>query len=228
MIITAYSDDSFTASSQKGQMSVYINPDQYTHNYTIVYSNTQAQGSPKGSPEYNKTPSDTVNFQLIFDGTGVVPSPLPGKPPAPEDGIVTQINNFMGLALNYNGKIHSPNFIQLSWGTLVFNCRLQTLKLTYTLFKPDGTPLRAKADTTFIGFQDEQEIAKEAKASSPDMTHVVTVKSGDTLPLLCSNIYGSGLYYTEIAKVNGLTGFRELAPGSRIFFPPLSTGTATA
>lgn len=221
MIVIAYADDSYTASAQKSQMSVYINPEQYTHTYKIIYNNTQAQGSPGGSPAYNRTPADQVAFQLVFDGTGVVPSPIPGKPAASEDGIVTQVNTFMNLALTYNGKIHSPNFIQLLWGTLIFNCRLTTLKMTYTLFKPDGTPLRAKADATFIGYMDEQAIAKKANQASPDMSHVVTVKSGDTLPLLCYGIYGSSVYYPQVARVNGLTGFRELIPGTQIYFPQL-------
>lgn len=221
MVMTAFYDDSFTETSQKSQMTVYINPEQYTHSYRILYNDTQAQGSPAGSPEYNRTPADEVQFQLIFDGTGVIPSPVPGNTSYSDDGIVGQIDTFMKLALDYNGHIHSPNFIQLSWGTLLFNCRLSSLKMTYTLFKPDGTPLRAKADVTFVEYRNEQEIAKEANALSPDLTHLVTVKSGDTLPLLCYRIYGSSTYYSQVARVNGLPGFRELVPGMKILFPPL-------
>lgn len=221
MVLTAYTDDSFTATSQKSEMTVYINPDQYTHSYKIIYNNTQAQGSSAGSPEYNRTPSDEVKFQLIFDGTGVVPSTIPGVPPYSEDGIVTQIDKFMKLAFDYDGEIHSPNFIQLSWGTLIFNCRLSALNITYTLFKPDGTPLRAKADVTFVEYRNQQEIAKEENALSPDLTRVVTVKGGDTLPLLCYGIYGSSTYYVEVARYNQMSGFRELIPGEQLLFPPL-------
>lgn len=221
MILTAYYDDSFTETSRKSQMTVYINPEQYTHSYRIIYNDTQAQGSPAGSPEYNKTPADEVQFQLIFDGTGIVPSPFPGTPAAPEDGIVTQIDTFMKLAFDYNGQIHSPNFLQISWGTLLFNCRLSSLKVTYTLFKPDGTPLRAKADATFLEYQSVQQIAKEANQLSPDLAHIVTVKGGDTLPLLCYGIYGTSVYYAEVARINGLSGFRQLVPGMKLLFPKL-------
>jgi nucleoid-associated protein YgaU len=57
--------------------------------------------------------------------------------------------------------------------------------------------------------------------SSPDLSHLVTVKAGDTLPLLCCNIYGSSVYYLEVARVNGLAHFRDLAPGMQLLFPPL-------
>src|SRR5579863_3287963 len=112
MEIVAYLDDSFTKSPPEPETSVYINPDQYSHNYKICYNDTQAQGSPAGSPVYNKTPSDTVNFQLVFDGTGVVPSVLPGVVPFSSDGIKDQINEFLRLAFDYTSKIHSPNYLK--------------------------------------------------------------------------------------------------------------------
>jgi hypothetical protein len=221
MVMTAYTDDSFSASSQKGEITVYINPEKYSHKYKICYNDTQAQGSSAGSPEYDHTPADEVEFQLVFDGTGVVPTPLPGIIPYLQDGIVSQIDAFMDLAFDYDGQIHSPNFIQLAWGTLVFNCRLSTLNIVYTLFKPDGTPLRAKADVKFVEYRNQQQIAKQENKQSADLSHLVTVKGGDTLPLLCYQIYGSSIYYAQVARINGLAGFRELVAGQKILFPPL-------
>lgn len=223
MKIIAYSDDTFQ--TPEGEMSVYINPSQYTHEYSICYNTVQAQGSPGGSPQYNKTLPDVVKFELVFDGTGVVPSALPGVLPFLSDGIKSQVDGFLALAFHYNGSIHSPNYLQLSWGTLAFRCRLSDLKLTYTLFKPDGTPLRARADATFKEYINPKQLAKKANSSSPDLSHVVTVKAGDTLPWLCFTIYGSSVYYIHVARVNGLTDFRSLAPGLQLLFPPLGDAT---
>jgi hypothetical protein len=131
----------------------------------------------------------------------------------------------MGLAFKYDGDIHSPNFIQLSWGTLLFNCRLSTLSMNYTLFKPDGTPLRAKADATFIEFRNQKEISETDTDASPDMSHLVTVKRSDTLPNLCQSIYGDCTYYAKIAAFNRLTDFRDLTPGTQLLFPPLGDAT---
>lgn len=224
MKIIAYSDDSFQ--QLRGQMSVYMNPSQYTRQYSICYNTVQAQGSPGGSPRYNKTLPDVVQLQLVFDGTGVVPTAIPGVLPFMSDGIKTQVDKFLGLVFAYNGQIHSPNYLQLSWGTLAFRCRLSDLKLTYTLFKPDGTPLRARADATFKEYTNPKQLAKEANKSSPDLSHIVTVKAGDTLPWLCFTIYGSSVYYIDVARVNGLTDFRRLVPGQQLLFPPLEDSPA--
>lgn len=219
MLVVAYQKSDFK--QKVGEFTVYINPEKYAHNYKICYNDVQAQGSSGGSPEFNKIPSDKVDFELVFDGTGVVPSPLPGVVPFTGDGISEQIDAFKSLIFTYNGNIHSPNYLKLVWGTLLFKCRLSSLNITYTLFKPDGTPLRAKAAASFLGFNDEVELALSSKKSSPDVSHLVTVKGGDTLPLLCYGVYGSSGYYVQVARANGLTGFRNLKTGRQLLFPPL-------
>lgn len=219
LAITAYKDANF--SSEVGEYSVYINPASYSHNYKIAYTDPQAQGSNGGSPDFNRVPSDKVDFELVFDGTGVVPSPLPGVVPFTGDGISEQIEAFKRLVFSYNGNIHSPNYLKLVWGTMLFKSRLCSLNISYTMFKPDGTPLRARAKASFIGFTDEVELAKKANKSSPDMTHLVTVRAGDRLPLLCERIYGTQAPYLAVAEVNGLTDVRQLEPGSQLRFPPL-------
>jgi hypothetical protein len=223
MKITTWANGDFTGSL--GEMEVMINPERYSHSYRICYTDPQAQGSNGGSPKFNKIPSEVVRFELVFDGTGVVP-PGKGEPEAPVDGIAKKIEQLRTLVFNFNGKIHSPKFVSLAWGRLLFNGRLSSLDLTYTLFKPDGTPLRARASTTFIGYTNEEALAKQANKSSPDLSHLVTVKAGDTLPLLCQEIYGNSDYYVQVARANGLTDFRRIAPGTRLLFPPLGDAAA--
>ncbi|MEJ1968734.1 MAG: hypothetical protein WDN03_08930 [Rhizomicrobium sp.] len=224
MQITAFSDAQFK--KQVGNISVFINPGSYNRSYEIVYDTAQGQGSSAGSPNYNKTLSDTVKFTLVFDGTGVISSALPGVIPFLEDGIKKQIDAFLALVFKYNGNIHSPNFLQLSWGTLLFNCRMKSLDIAYTLFKPDGTPLRARASAKFVSFRSEKDIALLAGKQSPDLSKAVTVKAGDTLPLLCYEVYGSSVYYLDVARVNNLSDVRDLVPGTQLLFPPLQDSAA--
>lgn len=224
MVITAFDDANFDKES--GKFTVYINPATYSHSYRICYNDIQAQGSSGSSSNFNKIAMERVGFSLIFDGTGVVPTPLPGLLPFTGDGVKEQIEEFTDIVSKYCGNIHSPKFVELAWGTLLFNCRMESLEITYTLFKPDGIPLRAKADVAFIGYTSPKLLAAKAKKCSPDLSHVLMVKAGDTLPLMCYSIYGSSSYYLQVAAANGLTDFRELVPGARLLFPPLG-GTAS-
>lgn len=219
MKIIAFKDDKFT--QKVGEESVYINPEKYSHSYKVCYNNVQAQGSNGPLFRFNQIGTETVEFELVFDGTGVVPSKIPGVLPFTEDGITKQIERFKNLVFTFQGPIHTPYYLKISWGKLLFQCKLTTLKFDYTLFKPDGTPLRARAHAVFIGFNNEKELALKANKSSPDLSHVLTVKAGDTLPLMCFFIYGSSAYYIEVARVNGLSDFRNLAVGTQLLFPPL-------
>ena len=93
--------------------------------------------------------------------------------------------------------------------------------ITYKLFNADGTPLRAVMEATFSENRDDATRVAESNDSSPDLTHVRTVKAGDTLPLLAHKIYGDSAYYLEVARINRVDNFRQLVPGQKLIFPPI-------
>ena len=86
---------------------------------------------------------------------------------------------------------------------------------------PDGTPLRAKASVKFEEAIDANLIDSEANNKSPDLTHRITVKEGDRLPLICYEVYGDSSYYLEVASYNRLVNYRNLEPGSELYLPPI-------
>ncbi len=75
---------------------------------------------------------------------------------------------------------------------------------------------------SFKGFvTPKQELEPEANRQSPDVTHIITIKHGDSLPALCYRVYNNTTYYLDVAQFNELTDFRNLKIGSRLIFPPL-------
>jgi hypothetical protein len=222
LTITAYSDSGFTT-KVGNPFSVWMNPSSYTRNTQIGYNDRQAQGAGGTSPEFNRVTQESCSFELLFDATGVIPVPS-GQ--SYSNGVADAISQLVTLTSTLNGNIHSPNYLILSWAQLQFQCVLESLSINYTLFRPDGTPLRAKVQTSFQSYTNEVQLAKKEGKNSPDMTHLVTVNGGDTLPLLCYNIYGDSSYYYRVAAINGLLDYRNLKPGTQLIFPPLS-GSAT-
>jgi len=222
MTITAYTDTGFTKklSGTLNPFTVWINPASYSRKTSIRYNDRQAQGSPGPSPEFNRIADEDVSFELIFDATGVIPPP--GNKKSYSNGVADGIKQFTTLTATVNGAIHSPNYLILAWAQLQFQCVLVSMSTNYTLFMPDGTPLRAKVAVTFKSYASEAALAKGAYKQSPDVTHLVTVEAGDTLPLLCHRIYGDSRYYAKVAAFNGLSNFRGLPPGTQLLFPPLS------
>ena len=129
---------------------------------------------------------------------------------------------FKSVVYQYASDTHQPRFVQLQWGPLLYNCRCTRMTITFKLFNPDGTPLRAEAECTFESVIDQTKLAAIENRQSPDLTHVRTVIDGDTLPLLCYREYGDSKYYYQVARANGLTDFKKLIPGTKIILPPIA------
>ena len=209
-------DGNVTVGSKK--FEVMLNPSSYTHQRGIEYDDKKTLGQSGADPKFSATDAEKVRFDLWIDGTGVVNLPIPGtgSPPVKE-----QLEALHSIVYKYKGNEHEPSVVRLLWGSFIFFGRLQSMSVEYTLFKPSGDPLRAKVALAFVGFMSKEEEALRANRSSPDLSHKVVIKAGDTLPLLCYRIYRDASYYTEVAYFNNLTDFRFLKPGTVIDFPPL-------
>lgn len=208
--IIAYKDDRFQEEGET--ISVPINPDKYSRTIKIEYNEEQEQGTQGNNPPFSRTPPEEMQFEFLFDGTGVVPG---------SSAIQKRIEQFKKTVYRVEGDIHRPNFLKLIWGDLSFNCVLKDLKIDYNLFKPDGTPLRARVNTTFMQVVEEERRSAEQGNNSPDLTHVRYVKEGDTLPLMAYRIYGDPGLYLQVARYNGFTDFRNLKPNTKVVFPPI-------
>ncbi len=226
LTIKAYKSRSRGTGDLVGTFEAMFNPASFSQKYEIEYGKNQGMNSTNKVVSYSRSKPRALNLKLILDGTGVHEmgiSQLAGQKTVSE-----RVKEFIDLTFRMNGTIHEPNFLVVEWGGqedggLIFSCRLGSVDVSYSSFDRDGSPLRAELDVTLISDQDvKKRMAKENK-SSPDLTHSRIVKSGDTLPLLCQEIYGRSDYYLRVAQVNDLDDFRNLRPGQELFFPPLAS-----
>lgn len=215
LVIEAYTDRTYKSLFKT--YTLQINPNSYKRSHTTTYAAEKALAKPGETTKFSGIQPQTVNFEFFLDYTGVLP-PAPGVP-----DLVQAIRQFKLCVYDYQGAIHSPNYLRLRWTDLQFKCRLTSLIIDYTLFKPNGTPLRAKLDVNFEEYLRTGEDTDKGRPSSPDLSHVRTVRAGDTLPLLCHEIYGTSRHYIEVARFNLLSQFRRLEPGAVIKFPPLGS-----
>ncbi|QOJ22621.1 MAG: peptidoglycan-binding protein [Gammaproteobacteria bacterium] len=206
----------------KKKFEAMINPAGYEHTFKLSYAKNRVLGQPGTETKYDAShPEKIVLKELVLDATGAVTTGSSAADSTPTP-VKEQIELLKSVAYTYRGTKHEAPIVQLKWGALLFYGRIESLKFNYTLFKPNGVPLRAKVTLTLIEYQSSEEISKEAGQESPDLTHLIEVKAGDTLPLMCYRIYQDCNYYLDIAKINNLTDFRNLKPGIKLQFPPLS------
>lgn len=211
MKIVAYKDPEF--SSQLGEYNLLVNPENYKVRDEQQYAvSDTVNGSSAQTVKYKGGAAGLFELALFFDGTGVIT----------DEKVDDQVKKVKDLIYTYNGDIHEPNYLKVYWGTQsLFQGRLKSWNVNYTMLDMDGTPLRAEATIVIIASISAKKKALEEKKNSADLTHVRTVLAGDNLPLMCYRIYGDSSYYIKVAQHNELIHFRDLKPGDKIVFPPV-------
>ncbi|MDC1220346.1 LysM peptidoglycan-binding domain-containing protein [bacterium] len=216
LIIKGYKDPKFKTpvSGDRGSFKLQVNPTDYTLKMSAPPKETTSETLANGQTIDKIMLAEKRNISLKFhlDSTGVVPGIT---------SVPTAIDDLKWLCVEFQGEVHDSFFLQIVWNSLVFNCKCESLGINYLLFKPNGEPLRAVVTANFKEFIDAKTKALKNNTSSPDMTHLRTMKSGDSLPALCEEIYGSPKYYLQVAKANGIINFRNIQPGKQVLFPRL-------
>lgn len=215
MLIRAFTDARCETPAPDLDLRLMLNPETLSLNYGIRLAPQLVPGNSASNPAYDGHEPRNLNFEFLFDRTGAIPGAAPDA-----RGIQAELDKLKTL-VGFNSATHQPYYLIINWASFVMRCKLTSLQVTYKLFRPDGTPLRATANCGFEEFMEEELRVAEENRQSPDVTHARTVPEGEHLPYQTFKIYGDSKHYLEVARANGLVNFRRLETGSTLLFPPL-------
>ena len=190
---------------------VMFNPEQYEEGQGYNYDNRQPPGSEGSQLRYINSPPSDFTFDFLIDGTGAS---------GDKREVTVEVLAFKAL-LQLSSVLHRPSYLLLVWGTFVETCVCSNFRVKYTLFRSNGTPLRATVQASFEKHTPRVLELLKLNLLSPDLTHFRVVKEGDTLPNLSNTIYESPRHYIELAKANDLTSPRRIKRGRELQFPPI-------
>lgn len=224
MRIMAYTDSS--CSTPVGEpYTCRVNPSSYNYKYQLELAEDENAGA-SGSPlKYFRQTPNSWDFEILIDGTGAIKDAsaldisLLGN--TETVNVVEEVAKLKSLVLDYHGEMHRNPYLVITWGEEVFRGTLESLNLQYKLFKPDGTPLRVLASLSMKEWVNPEHRVLLEDASSPDITHERVFGGGDRLDLMAHKIYDTPDYYLDVARANGLAGFRQIKAGTTLQFPPL-------
>lgn len=225
------------------------NPESYVLNHTIDYDKTPLPVIGTAEQKFLRIAPKSLDLELFFDGTNTSPSNLSGLGidlgKVPDfNSVVAQVELFLTLGARITSggpikttsigstpevktspkgpsEVHRPLYMMIVWGTFLMTGVLEKASVTYTMFNPEGIPIRAKMNITVAESFDAALENKGKKPESPDLSKAILVKEGDTLPDLCFQEYGDSALYMQVAEVNKLKNFRKLTPGTELLFPPI-------
>jgi len=220
LIIHSFEKNDFKKEDEKLMFTTPINPETFTRTNHIELDTSRGHGQPGTNPKYKSTAPEELKIEFVLDGTKTMEGYIEQYK---NQEVSEQIKNFTDCVYKYEGKIHRPRFLIVHWGSEIrFPCVLSHLDINYTLFNPNGNPLRAKINATFVKYESETAIAAAARMSSPDLTHFRTVKEGDRLDLMTFAIYSDASLFLQVARANNLISPRNIKPGKELYFPPVN------
>lgn len=151
----------------------------------------------------------------VSSGIAKVQSFLTGPDPA------SVCDGLMAL-LKYNAEQHAPNMVCFVWGTLKFKGYVSSTSAEYTMFAPDGTPVRAKMSLSIEG--EEEDILSTQWANpfeSPDRTKERILPYGEQLWRMAYQEYDDPSKWKTIAEANGVLNPRSVQQAMALKVPSI-------
>lgn len=195
-----------------------FNPKEYTFTKSNNWSQSKTKGKNVPKLEFNGGNPTDLKVQLFFDTYE-----------SGEDVRKKYTNAIWQLAMvnkdkqDPKTKKSQPPKCEFRWGSMwSFKAVLADITQKFTLFLPDGTPVRATLDVTFRQTEDEGLFPKQNPTSGGMPGHRTRiVKAGETLDWIAAQEYGEAKHWRYIAEVNRIDNPFQMKPGTVLQLPPL-------
>lgn len=206
-----------TATAEK--VAVMFNPEEYTLQRENNFAQIAVPGLSAPIIQFVHGNQQTLEMELFLDTYESHRSGSRKLNQAGDDvrklvGKVTDLMNIIPAT-------HAPPVLLFTWASLSFTCVLSRATQRFIMFKPDGTPVRARLNVTFSQYSNAELEAKEIKRETADYTKVHIVRQGETLASIAQAVYGNSQLWRPIALRNGVDDPRSLTPGMQLAIPHL-------
>jgi hypothetical protein len=191
-----------------------FNPEQYTVSKVNDWKATEIPGEPVPKLEFGGGKSQELSLTLFFDTS------LTGQDVRKE---TKKLFDMMKPSVKdkKTGKGRPP-LVTCVWGrTRLFKAVIKKIDQTFTLFRNDGTPVRADVTATFQQAEEEKLFPAQNPTTMGNPGYKQwLVKDGDTIDSIAFAEYGDSSMWRYIADVNRLYNPSRLRLGQVLVIAP--------
>ena len=138
-------------------------------------------------------------------------------------------NQLMRLTMKGGGNAKAsdiflpPPTVAFVWGKFtLFKAVITQLTISYVLFLPDGTPVRARANMTFSqNDHDDDGLPGQNPTTRTNPRKTRLVQVGERLDYIAFEEYGHPRHWRTLAEANGIDHVEQLTVGQTLIIPPL-------
>jgi hypothetical protein len=193
-----------------------FNPNEYTFSKRNTWTRSEVKGRNVPRLEFGGGDSMTLKMQLFFDTYA-----------SGED--VRRTTNRIWKLMNINQSLTDmtsvkgrPPMVEFQWGTTwSFKAVITDISQKFTLFRYDGTPVRATLDVSFLQAQEAGRYPGQnpTTVGRPGYRRRI-VKEGETIDWIAYDEYGDSAMWRFVADTNGLDDPGRLTPGQELAIAP--------
>lgn len=210
-------------------IDVQFNPTELSFDKSVQLAEIAIPGLDAPLQQFVRGQGEKLSLELFFDttehgmGSGAVS--------------VTTLTDKIYQLVKIDPKRHAPPICTFVWnhqfpgGDLsealgnqrrnAFTCLVESVAQKFTLFSPQGVPLRATLTVKLREYKTLEEQLAQLNLSSPDRTHSHVVQRGERLSGIASQFYNRPGEWRAIAAANGIEDPRRLTVGAFLIVPPI-------
>jgi hypothetical protein len=192
------------------------NPEQFSFTKSAEWTDPPVKTGDKdpAPPVHQRTNPATIQMQIFFDAFEELFGDV-------TDEVLTLADWMKPCPPKVKGVMNPP-LLEFQWGSsralTGFRGYLSNLTANYTMFRMDGTPIRAECSITLT------EVPRRTARQNPTSGSLAGLQAhvliaGDTLQSVAWTEYGRADFWRGLAAFNGIDDPLRLRPGSRLLLP---------
>ena len=227
-------------------LEVQFNPTELSYSKTAQFAEIAIPGLDSPVQQFIRGGTETLSVELFFDTTdqGMGENAI---------SVTDKIDKFYQL-VKQNPETHAPPRCRFSWGEekkepepslgkeeetcktsdkdkaisnapFWFSGVVESVERKFTLFSPQGVPLRAKLNIKIREYKTVEQMV--AKLGSADHTKTRVLKRRQRLEQLSTDEYETPTEWRRIAEENDIDDPRRIPPGKILRLPPIRVELVT-
>jgi hypothetical protein len=208
---------------------VQFNPTEFSFDKSAQIAEITIPGLDAPLLQFMRGQTEKLTMDLFFDTTD--------NGMGPGATSVTTLTDLVYGLVKIDPDGHAPPICSFLWNSSFpggdlspllgnqrrteFQCVVESVKQKFTLFSPEGVPLRATLTVAFREYKTLDEQLRQLNLNSPDRTQSHALQSGETLASVAAQHYRTPSEWRRIADENSINDPRRLTPGTLLSVPPL-------
>ena len=190
-------------------IEVLFNPTEYSMSKSNTWQKVKIVGSNVPRLEFTSGGATSLSMDLLFD------TYESGDDVRDHTGKIYDLTKIEPKTVDKTSGVGRPPKCMFSWGKVFnFAAVITSVSVQYTLFKSDGTPVRARLSLSLEECEDDTKKSPQNPTSQGTMGETIhVVRPGDTIDWIAYEELGDSALWRHIADDNNLDNPMDLRPG---------------